>query len=186
MAAALHDDSNPSRWPHRLPALLLALAGCGIATYLTLYQTATISHVWEPLFGNGSRRILDSRIAGLLPVPDASLGVMGYLIEAAVGVAGGAYRWHTRPWVVLLYGLIVAAFAVAGVVLVAAQIFYFQTGCTLCLGSALISFGIAAWVWREPVAAFRRVMELRKAGRSWRHALLGAATATHWKGEAVS
>ncbi len=176
MLAALAGDREPSRWRHRLPAILLALAGCGIATYLTLYQTATISHVWEPFFGNGSRRILDSSIAGLLPVPDAGLGAAGYLAEAAIGLAGGAHRWYTRPWIALLYGLAVTAFAVAGVALVAAQVFYFKTGCTLCLGSALISFGIAAWVWREPVAAFRRVIELHDAGCSWERSVRGGIT----------
>ena len=63
---------NPSRWSHRLPVLLLALAGCGIATYLALYQVHVVAHVWEPFFGDGSRVILrESSIARLLPVLEA-------------------------------------------------------------------------------------------------------------------
>jgi hypothetical protein len=43
---------NPSKWSRRLPVLLLALADCGIATYLALYQVDVLPTVWEPLFRN--------------------------------------------------------------------------------------------------------------------------------------
>jgi hypothetical protein len=66
---------NPSAWSKRLPVIGLALLGCGIATYLGLYQVDVIRHVWEPFFGNGSEVILkQSTVAHLLPVPDALLG----------------------------------------------------------------------------------------------------------------
>jgi hypothetical protein len=43
---------NPSKWSHRLPVLLLALAGCGVATYLALSQVDVLPGVGGPLFGN--------------------------------------------------------------------------------------------------------------------------------------
>src|SRR5262249_14017377 len=44
---------NPSAWASRLTAAVVALIGCAIATYLTLYQVDVIHHVWEPFFGSG-------------------------------------------------------------------------------------------------------------------------------------
>src|SRR5689334_18983885 len=80
---------NPSAWRHRLVVALAALAGCGIAGYLALYQWGVDSRVWEPFFGSGSDAILHSHLAEALPVPDAALGVAAYLSEAvAVLVAG--------------------------------------------------------------------------------------------------
>ena len=85
-------DYNPSDWSQRLPIVALALAGFGIATYLALYQWGVLARVWEPFFGDGSRVILNSSVSHLLPVPDAALGAIGYLLDAATGVIGGRQR----------------------------------------------------------------------------------------------
>ena len=81
---------NPSRWSERLPVLALALTGFGIAAYLGMYQLGAFPVVWEPFFGDGSHRILkESSIAHLLPVPDAILGAVVYLLDATAGSIGG-------------------------------------------------------------------------------------------------
>ncbi len=80
---------NPSDWSQRLPIVALALVGFGIATYLALFQLNVFSTVWEPFFGRGSQIILTSRISNLLPIPDAALGAMGYLLDAVTGMIGG-------------------------------------------------------------------------------------------------
>jgi uncharacterized membrane protein len=116
----------------------LALAGLAIAVYLTLYQLGILPTVWEPFFGDGSRRVLHSPISRLLPVPDASLGVAGYLVEIVTDLIGGRERWRTSPKTVLFFG------AVAG-----AKAFWLRAGCTLCLSSAGISVGIAVLAWGE-------------------------------------
>jgi uncharacterized membrane protein len=179
-------DSNPSRWAHRAPAILLALAGFGIAAYLALYQWEAFPHVWEPLFGAGSRRILHSSIASALPLPDASLGAAGYLAEAVLGVLGGTMRWRSRPWLVLLYALAIIAFLIGSIVLVLAQIFYFNTGCLLCLCSAVISIVIALITPAEPRAALRFVREQRRRGLSWPAALRGYDAASPAANRAAS
>jgi len=67
----------------------LAALGCAVATYLTLYQVGLFQRVWEPFFEGGSRTILNSAVARFLPVPDASLGALAYVLEAGCGVLGG-------------------------------------------------------------------------------------------------
>src|SRR5690242_1352099 len=76
---------NPSAWGQRLPIVGLALVGFGIAAYLALYQLGVVARVWEPFFGAGSHTILTSGVSRLLPIPDAALGALGYLLDAASG-----------------------------------------------------------------------------------------------------
>jgi hypothetical protein len=148
-----HDD--PSRWGKRVPAVILALGGCAIATYLGLFQIGAIADVWEPFFGNGSRLILrESAIAQSLPVPDALLGALVYLAEAVSEYVGGRERWRTWPMAVLATGAIAAGLALAAIGLVAAQALWFHAYCTLCLASAACSLLIAGLVAPEVRAAW--------------------------------
>ncbi|HEY3568436.1 MAG TPA: vitamin K epoxide reductase family protein [Thermoanaerobaculia bacterium] len=125
----------------------LALAGLAIAVYLTFYQLGIVPTVWEPFFGDGSRRVLHSPISRLLPVPDASLGAAGYLVEIVTGLT---------PKTVLFFGVAVAAMALFGLLLAAVQAFWLRAGCTLCLTSAAISVAIAGMAREEVMAAVRR------------------------------
>ena len=137
--------------------LFLTALGFAIALYLALYQLHVVGRVWDPLFGNGSRKVLHSGISRLLPIPDASLGAAGYVGELVTGAIGGADRWRTLPWVVIAYGAIVATVAVTAAVLAILQPLLVHAGCTLCLTSAAISL-IIAWLARcEIFAALARV-----------------------------
>lgn len=95
---------DPSTWGQRLPIVGLAI-GTAVATYLALYQMNVIRTVWEPFFGDGSRVILNSSISHILPIPDAALGAIGYLVDAVTGAIGGRERWRTIPWTVIVFGL---------------------------------------------------------------------------------
>ena len=44
--------------------------------------------VWDPFFPDGSLRILNSRISNILPIPDAALGAISYLVDAVTGAIG--------------------------------------------------------------------------------------------------
>jgi uncharacterized membrane protein len=134
--------------------ILLPAAGCAVATYLALYQVGIVATVWEPLFGDGSRLILDSSFARSLPFPDAALGAAGYFAELLCATV----RWREsatearsawRVWLQRAYYALVAAFTVGSVLLVALQWGYFHAWCTLCLTSALLSFVIAGVVTGE-------------------------------------
>lgn len=165
---------NPSAWPRRLPVLALALTGLAIATYLTSYQLNIVAHVWEPFFGEGSRVILkESSIAHLLPIPDALLGAILYLLDAVADLIGGSDRWRTAPWAVLLLGLVSGALGVGGVVLAVCQPVLFGAFCTLCLASAVCSILMAAAVAPEVLATVQHLKRERGQGRSVWHGLWG-------------
>ena len=100
-------DYNPAAWSQRLPIVALALVGAIVAGYLALFQYGVVSTVWEPFYGGGSERILTSRLSFALPIPDAALGAIAYLADAVTGVIGSPSRWRTKPWIVVLFGLLV-------------------------------------------------------------------------------
>jgi uncharacterized membrane protein len=143
---------NPSAFSERLPILGLALIGFAIACYLALYQLGIIADVWDPLFADGSRKVLHSAVSRILPVPDASLGALGYLAEIVTCLIGGGTRWRTMPWMVLIYGAVIAAVGATALVLAILQPLLVHDGCTLCLISAAISL-IVTWLARGEVFA---------------------------------
>jgi uncharacterized membrane protein len=146
-------DPNPSGWSRRLPVAILALVGCGVATYLTLYQWHLTSAVWDPLFGSrSSEAVLTSATSRLLPLPDATLGALAYIVEVIVTLVGNTERWRSAPRLVLLYGIVLAALALTSLALVLTQLILVHALCTLCLCSAGISF-VNAWLGHDEVLA---------------------------------
>ena len=160
---------NPSRRSERLILVLLALAGFGIALYLSLYQLAVFSTVWEPFFGAGSQNVLHSQLMRALPIPDSALGALGYLIEAVLGWAGGNERWRVQPWLVIFYGLTVASLAFVSIVLVIFQSAFLNAWCTLCLASAAISINLVGPVMDEVLASLQHLKrEFTRGDFLWR------------------
>ena len=165
--------SGPSAWSHRLPLLGLTACGFAVAAYLTAFQVRVIGAVWEPLFGDGSVRILTSDVARALPIPDASIGVAAYLLEGLLALSGGSDRWWRHPSIVLLMGVVMAGMALGSIGLILIQTVGFGTGCSLCLASGAISLVLAALAAPEVGAAVRRTRELRRAGVPLRDVLRG-------------
>lgn len=162
-------SANPSGWSQRLPIVVLALAGTGVAVYLSLYQLDVIASVWEPFFGNGSRTILDSKVSKILPIPDALLGAFSYLLDAVAGVVGGRDRWRRMPWIVVVFGLAVGPLGVISVVLVILQPVLFSAFCTLCLVSAVISIVMVGPAMDEVLASLQHLRRAKALGTSvWR------------------
>jgi uncharacterized membrane protein len=177
-------DYNPSTWAQRLPIIVLAMLGFGIATYLTLYQLEMIGDVWEPFFGDGSRTILDSSASRVLPVPDAMLGALGYLADAVTGAVGGKDRWRRMPWLVVVFGLAVGPLGAVSILLVVLQPVMFSAWCTLCLASAVISVLMIGPATDELLASLQHLRAEQREGRSvWRAFWgLGAQTARRAEG----
>ncbi|MDQ3347925.1 MAG: vitamin K epoxide reductase [Acidobacteriota bacterium] len=127
------------------------------------YQYGIVQTVWEPFFGGGSERVLTSRLSFALPVSDATLGALGYLADAVTGLIGSPARWRTRPWLVVLFGLLVGPLGAISVALVVAQPVMYGAWCTLCLASAVISVAMIGPAMDEALASLQH---LRRVARS--------------------
>jgi hypothetical protein len=159
-------DYNPSAWGQRTPIIVLALIGFAIAMYLSLYQWEVLAGVWEPFFGDDSRKILrESWVSQLLPFPDAFLGALAYLADAAAGVIGGRGRWRTMPWIVVLFGILVGPLGVVSILLVVFQPVLFDAWCTLCLASAVVSVLMIGPAMDEFLASLQHLRRVKDAGR---------------------
>jgi len=159
-------DYNPASWDQRIPIIVLALVGFAIAGYLALYQFRLVPTVWEPFFGNGSITILNSPVSHVLPIPDAALGALGYLTDAVAGVIGGAKRWRSMPWIVVLFGLAVGPLGFVSVMLVVFQPVLFDAWCTLCLVTAVISVVMIGPAMDEVLASLQYLNRVKQSGKS--------------------
>jgi hypothetical protein len=48
------EPEGPSAWKHRIPVIALAVLGCAVSIYLTLYQWHALVQVWDPIFGSAA------------------------------------------------------------------------------------------------------------------------------------
>lgn len=106
--------------------------------------------------------MLHSFVASLLPIPDAAVGAGGYAIEFVATLAGARRRWRCCPKLVLGYGVIVAAVALAALILIGIQAFVLHAFCTVCLLSAIDSFAIAFLARGEVLASYKLLRERPK------------------------
>ena len=157
---------NPATWGQRLPIVGLAMLGFGIATYMALFQLKILDTVWEPFFGNDSRKILTSSVSKILPIPDAALGAIGYLADAVTGAVGGTRRWRTMPWIVIMFGLAVGPLGFISILLVILQPVLFDAWCTLCLCSAAISVIMIGPAMDEFMASMQYMKRVKDANIS--------------------
>ena len=127
---------NPSNFLQRGPIIGMAFVGFFLSRYLAAYQLGHIAYPWDPFFGDGTRRVLDSEVSRAFPVSDAGLGAVAYLIEALSGFMGGVNRWRTMPWMVLMFGVLVVPLGIVSIVLVILQPVAVGAWCALCLITA--------------------------------------------------
>jgi hypothetical protein len=69
-------------------------------------SSATSRSPWDPFFGDGTRRVLDSDVSRAWTISDAGLGAVSYMLEALSGLMGGKNRWRTMPWMVPMFGVL--------------------------------------------------------------------------------
>jgi hypothetical protein len=162
-------DYNPSAWRQRIPLCVLAAIGAVISGYLALYEWGFTTSVWDPVFGDGSRQVLDSDVSHTLHrwfgIPDAALGAVAYLGDAVLGLAGSTRRWQYRPWMVVLFGIDVIPLGGVSAILVMLQATLVGHWCFLCLASAAISLVLIYWAYDE---VWSSVSYLRRVWRSTR------------------
>ena len=127
---------NPSDWMQRGPIIAMAFVGFFLSRYLAAYQLGHIAYPWDPFFGDGTRRVLESEVSKAWPISDAGLGAVSYMLEALSGLMGGKNRWRTMPWMVVMFGVLVVPLGVVSIVLVILQPVAVGAWCTLCLITA--------------------------------------------------
>jgi uncharacterized membrane protein len=159
-------DYNPSSWSQRWPLIAIAFIGFEIALYLGLYQLKVVASVWEPFFGNGSEKVLNSAISKALPVPDALLGAFSYLLDVVTGAIGRTDRWRSKPWIVVLFGIAIGPLGLVSVMLVIFQPVLVGAWCTLCIVTAVISVVMISPALDEMLASLQYLQRVKQQGLS--------------------
>lgn len=171
-------EFSPSTWLQRLPIIGLALVGLFISRYLAAFQLGQTDAAWDPFFGDGTERIITSRISEAWPVPDAGLGAYVYLLEIFAGVVGTQRRWRTMPWLVLLFGILIVPLGAVSIYFIIIQPILIGTWCSLCLLAAAAMLLQIPYSFDEILATLQFLRQRQKAGTSWfRVLLLGDAQA---------
>jgi hypothetical protein len=120
---------------------------------MALYQWRLVGGVWDPIFGEQTRHVLDSDVSEQMRrwfrIPDAALGALAYLGDLIFGLAGSTRRWQYRPWLVLLFGLDVIPLGIVSAVLVVMQGTVVGAWCFLCLVTAVISLVLVVLAYDE-------------------------------------
>ena len=179
---------NPSSWVQRLPIIILALVGLYVSRYLAAYQLGHIPDVWDPFFSgspsdpqNGTEEIITSPVSTAWPVSDAALGGYTYLLEILTGMVGSRCRWRTMPWLVILFGLMIAPLGVVSITFIIIQPIVIGTWSIIALiGAAAILVQIP-YSLDEMIATFQFMRRRMKSGPELRSACSSWATPTTWR-----
>jgi hypothetical protein len=167
---------NPSDWIQRGPIIAMAFVGFFISRYLAAYQLGHVPYPWDPFFGYGTQRVLDSDVSRAWPVSDAGLGATSYMLEALSGFMGGVTRWRTMPWMVLMFGILVIPLGVVSIVLVILQPVAVGAWCTLCLITAAAMLVMISPALDEVIAMVQFMTQARREGQSmWRTFWVGGS-----------
>jgi len=165
---------NPSAWTQRIPIIATALLGLTVARYLAGYQLGHLPSVLDPFFQgsssdprNGTEEIITSALSKSWPVSDAALGAYTYLLEILTGLVGSRARWRTMPWLVVLFGLMIAPLGIVSILFVIIQPIVIGTWSTVAL------IGVAAILLQIPYSLDELLASLqfmRRQIRSGRNA----------------
>lgn len=144
---------NPSSWNQRLRIAFVAMTAVLISLYLGLYQWGLIADVWDPIFGDQSKRVLMSdtshTMSSWFRVPDAILGCLAYLGDVIFALGGSTRRWQYRPWLVIIFGLDVIPLGIVSALLVFLQATIVGNWCFLCIVTAIISLILVVLAYDE-------------------------------------
>lgn len=168
---------NPSTWHQRAPMIGLGFIGWLISRYLAAYQLGYIDVVWDPFFGDGTRRVLTSEMSLMWPISDAGLGATAYTFEMLMAWMGGRTRWRSMPWMVAFFFILVVPLGLTHILLVISQPVVVEAWCTLCLAAAGVMLLMIPFTIDEVIAMAQFLRERVRAGKSlWR---------TFWVGDTM-
>lgn len=169
---------NPSSFSYRIPAAILALTCWLLAIYLAIFELGYMNTIWDPIFGDGTMKVLSSSISKSFPVPDAGLGAISYLLEALLALHGGKDRWKTIPWVVLSFGIFALPVGIISIILIILQPLAVHAWCSFCLLIALINALVAILSANEIIATLRLLKQERRKGHSLLRTLIHGVKGT--------
>ncbi|MDQ3711699.1 MAG: SPW repeat protein [Acidobacteriota bacterium] len=165
---------NPSTWLQRAPIILLAVIGFLASRYMAAFQLGHINTVWDPFFGDSTRRVLTSDVSKMFPISDAGLGALAYVIEILMGFMGDRARWRTMPWMVTFFGILVVPLGTVSVILIILQPLSVGAWCSLCLLASIAMLIMIPATLDEVVAMIQFMMQARREGKPlWRTFWLG-------------
>ncbi len=174
---------NPSDWTQRLPIIALALIGLYVSRYLAAYQLGHIPGVWDPFFAgspvdprNGTEEIITSSVSRAWPVSDAAVGGYTYLLEILTGIVGSRMRWRTMPWLVVLFGLMIAPLGIVSIFFIIIQPLVIGTWSTIALLGAAAVLVQIPYSLDELLATLQFLRRRAKAGHNWLRVLLKGGT----------
>ncbi|MGH8727418.1 MAG: NAD-dependent epimerase/dehydratase family protein, partial [Burkholderiales bacterium] len=174
---------NPSGWTQRLPIIVLAVIGLYVSRYLAAYQLGHIPDVWDPFFDgspldpqNGTEEIITSWVSKAWPVSDAAVGGYTYLLEILTGIVGSRMRWRTMPWLVVLFGLMIAPLGITSIFFIIIQPVVIGTWSTIALiGAAAVLIQIP-YSLDELLATLQFLRRRARAGQYWLRVLFVGGT----------
>lgn len=158
---------NPSAWRQRVPVVLLAAASILLAGYLAMFQLGLIDRVWDPVFGDGTRRVLTSEVSRAWPVSDAGLGAAMFAADLLMTLAGDRRRWRTMPWLVMLFGVMIVPIGVVSIGLVMLQPVAVGAWCFWCLLTAAATLAMIPLAIDEVTASVQVLRQAVRRGESW-------------------
>lgn len=168
---------NPSAWFQRLPIVFFGFLAWMFARYMAAFQLGYVDHVVDPIFGDGTDKVITSAISKAFPVPDAGLGAMAYTLEVLMACHGGSSRWHTIPWFVVLFAILVIPLGLVSITLIIMQPTLVHAWCTWCLLAAACMLIMIALAIDEAVAVLQFLARSKREGKSlWN---------VFWKGDSV-
>jgi hypothetical protein len=100
-------------------------------------------------------------------VSDAAVGGYTYALEVLTGLAGSRARWRTMPWLVVLFGLMIAPLGVVSIFFIIIQPILLGTWSTLALLAAAAMLVQIPYSLDELLASVQFVRRRAKAGSRW-------------------
>src|SRR5690606_32660518 len=111
--------------------------------------------------------IITSYVSEAWPVSDAAVGAYTYMLEILTGLVGSTARWRTMPWLVVLFGLMIAPLGVVSIFFIVIQPILLDTWSTLALIAAVAVLVQIPYSLDELVATLQFVRRRVRAGASW-------------------
>lgn len=156
---------NPSSYIQRGPIIALNLLCFLIARYLTVYQLGFIDQIWDPFFGDGTVKVLTSSVSQAFPISDAGLGAICYLLETILAF-GNSQRWHTMPWLVVMFGILAVPVSCVSITLIILQPTIVGAWCSLCIATAILMLFVIPLSLDEVIATVSFLKQCSKRGES--------------------